>query len=70
VHMIAGGEATGELAPMLERTAATMSAETERKALALTSILEPVMVLVMGVVVLFIVLAVLMPIIDSNQLVK
>jgi general secretion pathway protein F len=70
VHMIASGEATGELAPMLERTAATMSAETERKALALTSILEPVMVLVMGVVVLFIVLAVLMPIIDSNQLVK
>lgn len=70
VHMIASGEATGELAPMLERTAQTMSSETERKALALTSILEPVMVLVMGVVVLFIVLAVLMPIIDSNSLVK
>lgn len=70
VHMIASGEATGELAQMLERTAATMSAETERKALSLTSILEPVMVLVMGVVVLFIVLAVLMPIIETNQLVR
>ena len=70
VHMIASGEATGNLSEMLERTAATMSSETERRAMALTSILEPALILVMGVVVLLIVLAVLMPIIEINQLVR
>ncbi len=70
VHMIASGEATGNLSEMLERTAATLSGETERRALALTSILEPLLILVMGVVVLLIVLAVLMPIIEINQLVR
>ncbi len=70
VHMIASGEATGELAPMLERTAATLSGETERRALALTSILEPALILLMGAVVLLIVLAVLLPIIEINQLVR
>lgn len=68
--MIASGEATGDLAEMLERAAATLSQETERRALALTSILEPVLILVMGVVVLLIVLAVLLPIIEINQLVS
>ncbi|MCL4746524.1 MAG: type II secretion system inner membrane protein GspF [Burkholderiaceae bacterium] len=70
VHMIASGEATGELAPMLERTAATLSGETERRALALTGVLEPALILVMGAVVLLIVLAVLLPIIEINQLVR
>jgi general secretion pathway protein F len=70
VHMIASGEATGNLSEMLERTATTMSAETERRAMALTSILEPALILLMGVVVLTIVLAVLMPIIEINQLVR
>jgi general secretion pathway protein F len=70
VHMIASGEATGNLAEMLERTAATLSAETERRALSLTSLLEPALILLMGVVVLLIVLAVLLPIIEINQLVR
>ncbi|MBN9426549.1 MAG: type II secretion system inner membrane protein GspF [Burkholderiales bacterium] len=70
IHMIASGEATGELPEMLERTAATLSQETERRALTLTSLLEPALILVMGAVVLLIVLAVLLPIIEINQLVR
>lgn len=70
VHMIASGEATGNLPEMLERTAATLSQEAERRAVAMTSILEPLLILVMGAVVLLIVLAVLMPIIEINQLVR
>ena len=70
VHMIASGEATGNLSEMLERTAATLSGETERRAMALTGILEPALILIMGAVVLLIVLAVLLPIIEINQLVR
>jgi len=70
VHMIASGEATGNLSEMLERTASTLSAETERRALTLTSVLEPLLILIMGGVVLLIVLAVLLPIIEINQLVR
>jgi general secretion pathway protein F len=70
IHMIASGEATGELPQMLERTATTLSQETERRALTLTSLLEPLLILLMGAVVLVIVLAVLLPIIEINQLVR
>ena len=70
IHMIASGEATGELPEMLERTAVTVTQETERRALTLTSILEPMLILVMGLVVLLIVLAVMLPIIEINQLVR
>ena len=69
-HMIASGEATGNLSEMLERTATTLSGETERRAIAMTTILEPVLILTMGLVVLVIVLAVMLPIIEINQLVK
>jgi general secretion pathway protein F len=70
VHLAASGEATGELAPMLERAANNLSREVERRALALTTLLEPLLILAMGAVVLGIVLAVLMPIIEINQLVR
>jgi general secretion pathway protein F len=70
VHMIASGEATGELGEMLERCAETVSAETERRALTLTGLLEPLLILLMGATVLFIVVAVMLPIIDINQLVR
>jgi general secretion pathway protein F len=70
LHLIASGEATGRLAEMLERAAATLGSETERRALALTTVLEPLLILVMGAIVLLIVLAVLLPIIEINQLVR
>jgi general secretion pathway protein F len=70
VHLAASGEATGELAPLLERAATNLSREAERRALALSTLLEPLLILTMGAVVLGIVLAVLMPIIEINQLVR
>jgi general secretion pathway protein F len=70
IHMIASGEATGELPDMLDRTARTLSNEVERRTLTLTSLLEPILILVMGAIVLMIVLAVLLPIIEINQLVR
>ncbi len=70
VHMIASGEATGRLPEMLERTATNLSQETERRALTLTGLLEPLLILIMGGVVLLIVLAVLLPIIEINQMVR
>jgi general secretion pathway protein F len=70
VHMIASGEATGRLPEMLERTATNLAQETERRALTLTGLLEPLLILIMGGVVLLIVLAVLLPIIEINQLVR
>jgi general secretion pathway protein F len=70
IHMIASGEATGNLAEMLDRTATTLSQEAERRALTLTGLLEPILILAMGGIVLMIVLAVLLPIIEINQLVR
>ncbi|HDS1039706.1 TPA: type II secretion system inner membrane protein GspF [Stenotrophomonas maltophilia] len=70
VHLVSSGEKTGALAPLLDRAAQTISREIERRAMAMTALLEPVMILVMGGVVLTIVLAVLMPIMEMNQLVQ
>ena len=70
VHLIRSGEATGNLPIMLERAAQGEGAELERRTLFLTSLLEPLLILSMGVVVMLIVLAVLMPIIEINQLVR
>ncbi len=70
VHLIRSGEATGNLPDMLERAAQGEAAELERRTLFLTSLLEPALILAMGLVVLLIVLAVLMPIIEINQMVR
>ena len=64
-----GGE-TGNLGPMLQRVGAQLSAEVQRRAMQLAAVLEPLLILAMGVVVLLIVLAVLMPIIELNNFVK
>ncbi|AZU57816.1 type II secretion system protein GspF [Ralstonia pseudosolanacearum] len=69
VHLIRSGEATGNLPAMLERAAQGEAQELERRTLFLTGLLEPALILTMGIVVLLIVLAVLMPIIEINQLV-
>ncbi|MGA9163874.1 MAG: type II secretion system F family protein, partial [Thiobacillus sp.] len=69
VHMIASGEASGRLVHMLERAAAQQSREMESRVMGLTSLLEPLLIVVMGAVVLVIVLAILLPIFEMNQLV-
>jgi general secretion pathway protein F len=70
IHMIRSGEATGDLPKMLERAANAQEQDLERRAMTMAGLLEPALILVMGVVVLLIVLAVLMPIIEINQLVR
>lgn len=70
LNLIASGEATGKLPEMLERAASSQADELERRTLWLTSLLEPLLVLAMGAMVLLIVLAILMPIIDMNQLIR
>jgi len=69
-HLIASGEATGDLPAMLEQAAHIASSEAERRAMLTTTILEPLLILVMGALVLLIVLAVMMPILDMNALVR
>ncbi len=69
IHLIASGEATGQLPQMLARAADMHAREAERRTLLFTSLLEPGLILLMGLVVTLIVLAVLMPIIEINQLV-
>ncbi|HWK62895.1 MAG TPA: type II secretion system inner membrane protein GspF [Eoetvoesiella sp.] len=70
IHLIGSGERTGELPAMLERAARTLSSELERRALTMTALLEPLMILIMGGIVLLIVLAVMMPIIEINQMIR
>lgn len=70
VHMIAVGERTGELGPMLSRVATTYESQVNRKLSTLTSLLEPLMILVMGGVVFFIALAVLLPMLQMNSLAR
>ena len=69
IHMIRAGEITGELPAMLDRAASAQEQDLERRTLTIAGLLEPALILIMGVVVLLIVLAVLMPIIEINQLV-
>jgi general secretion pathway protein F len=64
------GEQTGQLPQMLGRAAAQLSAEVQRRAVALATVLEPLLIVTMGAVVMLIVLAVLLPIIQLNQLVR
>lgn len=67
VHMIASGEASGQLENMLERVAINQEEEIVRLIDVSLALFEPAIILVMGAVVLFIVLAVLLPIFQLNQ---
>lgn len=69
VHLVASGEMSGKLEQMLERAAQLETRALERRLAVFLTLLEPVMILVMGGIVLLIVLAILLPIIEINQLV-
>jgi len=64
------GEQTGELPQMLRRAAAQLAGEVQRRALALATVLEPLLIVLMGLIVMMIVLAVLLPIMQLNQWVR
>ncbi|AGX87848.1 type II secretion system inner membrane protein GspF [Candidatus Symbiobacter mobilis] len=64
------GEQTGQLPLMLHRAASQLSGEVQRRAMQLATVLEPLLIVAMGAVVMLIVLAVLLPIIQLNQLVR
>jgi general secretion pathway protein F len=66
VHMIRSGEATGQLADMLRFGAENAEVDAEQTTRIFTSILEPAMILFMGVMVLIIVMAVMQPILEMN----
>jgi len=68
IHMIAIGEKSGELENMLAKIADTYEQQVDTKVGMLTSVLEPVMILVMGGVIGFIVFAVLFPMMQMSQI--
>ena len=69
-HMIAVGEKTGQLEAMLENVSRSYEADVEVRVSALTSLLEPLMIVLLGGAVGFIAIAILMPLIQMNQLVE
>ena len=69
LHMIASGENSGELEQMLERTADHQDQDFETLISVTLGLFEPFMILIMGILVLLIVLAILLPIFQLNQLV-
>ncbi|RJQ53725.1 MAG: type II secretion system protein GspF [Nitrospiraceae bacterium] len=68
LQIIATGEQTGKLAEVLNKTAGSYESEFERKLQRAISLLEPVLILTMGLIVGFIVVAVLLPIFEMNQI--
>lgn len=70
IHLVANGEATGQLAPMLERAAGELEREAERRLAWLTALVQPVLIVGMGAIVLVLVLAVMLPIVAMNQLIR
>ena len=69
IHLISSGEASGELENMLERAANHQETEMDSLLSMMLSILEPALIIVMGLMVLLIVMAILLPIFQINQLV-
>ena len=70
IHLVANGEHSGALAPMLERAAGELEREAERRLAWVTALIQPVLIVAMGAIVLVLVLAVMLPIVSMNQLVR
>jgi general secretion pathway protein F len=68
--MIQVGEQSGELEAMLNKIADVFEKEVEASVMRLTSYLEPIMILVMGCIIGFIVLSICLPIFEMNQLIR
>lgn len=70
VQMISVGEQSGELETMLHKIAEVYEKETESQITTMTSMLEPIMILVMGLIVGFIVVSILLPIFEMSQMIR
>jgi general secretion pathway protein F len=70
VHLVANGEQSGALAPMLERAAAELEREAERRLTWVAALIQPALIVAMGAIVLVLVLAVMLPIVTMNQLIR
>jgi len=70
VHLTASGEGSGALAPMLERAAADLEREAERRLAWIAALVQPLMIVAMGAIVLVLVLAIMLPIVSMNQLIR
>lgn len=70
IHLISSGEASGQLEAMLTRAAANQEREMDGLIAALMGLMEPALIIVMGAIVLLIVLAILLPIFELNQLIS
>jgi general secretion pathway protein F len=70
VHLVANGEQSGALAPMLERAAAELEREAERRLTFVAALIQPALIVAMGAIVLVLVLAVMLPIVSMNQLIR
>jgi general secretion pathway protein F len=70
IHLISSGEASGELDSMLERAANHQEKEMDGLLATMLSVLEPLLIVIMGLVVLAIVMAILLPIFQINQLAR
>ena len=70
VHLVANGEASGQLPRMLERAAREQEDDAQRRLAWLASLAQPVLIVGMGAIVLVLVLAVMLPIMSMNQLIR
>ncbi|MEP6657473.1 MAG: type II secretion system inner membrane protein GspF [Betaproteobacteria bacterium] len=70
IHLVANGEASGQLEAMLERAAQELEREAERRLTWFAALLQPALIVLMGAVVLVLVLAVMLPIVSVNQLIR
>jgi len=70
IHLVANGEQSGQLAPMLERAAALLEQESERRITWFAALVQPALIVAMGAIVLVLVLAIMLPIVSMNQLIR
>ena len=70
VHLVANGEQSGQLPAMLDRAAREQEADVERRLTWLAALLQPILIVIMGGIVLVLVLAVMLPIVSMNQLIR
>ena len=70
VHLVANGEQSGQLPAMLARAARGQEDDVERRLTWLAALVQPLLIVVMGAIVLILVLAVMLPIVSMNQLIR